>query len=62
MKSYDITVRAIITKTLRVEANTQDEAVEIAHDLFDLHYEDDIPEDYDEETLEIKEVEDKEAS
>ena len=55
MKTYDITIRAIVTKTLRVEAEDEDAACEEAHELFNV-YSGEAEERYEEETLNIKEV------
>ncbi len=55
MKTYDITIRAIVIKTLRIEAEDEDEAIMEAHSEFDVTCTDDR-EDYEEETLNIKEV------
>lgn len=55
MKTYDVTVRGIVTKTIRVEAENVEEAVSDAHDQFfvgDCNFH----EDYDEETLNVEEV------
>ena len=47
-KQYEVTIRAIITKTLIVKAENVDAATEVAHELFsagctgdDEHYEQD---------------------
>ena len=55
MSLYDITIRAIVIKTLRVEAEDEDEAIMEAHSEFDVTCTDER-EDYEEETLNIKEV------
>jgi len=55
MKTYDITIRAIVIKTLRIEAEDEDEAIMEAHSEFDVTCTDER-EDYEEETLNIKEV------
>lgn len=55
MKTYDVTVRGIVTKTIRVEAETAEEAVSDAHDQF-LLSDCNFHEDYDEETLNVEEV------
>ena len=55
MRTYRVTIRATVTKTLRVEAKDEDDAYVAAHEEFSvLNTGDD--EDYDEETLEVKEV------
>jgi hypothetical protein len=55
MKTYDITIRAMVTKTLRVEAEDEETACEEAHELFNV-YSGEAEERYEEETLNIKEV------
>jgi hypothetical protein len=55
MKTYAVTVRAIVAKTLRVEAEDQEAAIAIAHEDFTTELTDDL-EDYEEETLRIEEV------
>jgi hypothetical protein len=55
MKTYYVTIQATITKTHRVEAETVDEAVEQAHEIFSV-LDDGNPEKYSEETLHIEEV------
>ena len=55
MKTYDVTIRATITKTIRVEAEDIDAAIAEAHEDFtvaDCNFYD----DYDEATLDIGEV------
>lgn len=55
MKTYDVTIRATVHKTLRVEARDEDEAYEVAHGDFDVTCVDDR-EKYEEETMDIQEV------
>jgi hypothetical protein len=55
MKTYEVTIRATVTKTLKVEAKDEDAAYIAAHEEFSvLNTGDD--EDYEQETLEVKEV------
>ena len=55
MKTYEVTIRATVTKTLTVEAENEDAAYVAAHEEFSvLNTGDD--ENYTEETLEVKEV------
>lgn len=56
MNKYAVTIRATVTKTLTIEADTVEEAVAEAHDLFTVRYEDDIDEDYTEEMLDIERI------
>lgn len=55
MKTYDVTIRATITKTIRVEAEDIDAAIVEAHEDFTVA-DCNFYEDYDEETLDIEEV------
>jgi hypothetical protein len=55
MGTFKVTIRAVVTKTLTVEAKDKDEACEIAHSSFSVMNNDD-PEDYDEETVNVEEV------
>lgn len=55
LKQYDVTIKATVTKTYRVDAKDEDEATEEAHGVFSV-LNDDVPEDYNEETLDVEEV------
>ena len=55
LKQYDVTIKAVVTKTYRVDAKDEDEAVEEAHGVFSV-LNDEVPEDYDEQTLNVEEV------
>ena len=50
-----MTIKAVVTKTYRVDAKDEDEAVEEAHCVFSV-LNDEVPEDYDEQTLNVEEV------
>lgn len=52
MKTYNVTITATIRKTLRVNAENEDQAEAFAHNLF---YEHTDEEAYDQETNDIKE-------
>jgi len=52
---YEVTIQARVVKTYTVEADNEDVAYELAHELFSV-LNDDIPERYEEETLDIREV------
>jgi hypothetical protein len=58
MTKYDVTIRAIITKTYTVEADTEHEAISIAHEIFTVHA-DDTPEKFEQDVLSIKKAEGK---
>ena len=53
MAIYAVTIRATVTKTYEVEANSEQEAIEDAHGIFSV-LNDDTPERYEEETLRIE--------
>jgi hypothetical protein len=53
MPTYEIVIRATVTKTYVVEADTEDVACEQAHEIFNI-LNDDVPEDYNQETLSIE--------
>ena len=55
MKTYAITIRATVTKTITVEADNEDDAMEQAHELFSVLC-DDIDEDYNEEVIDFEEI------
>jgi hypothetical protein len=52
---YEVTIRATVTKTYTMNAQTEDEAVEDAHNIFSI-LNDDTPEDYDQETVNVERV------
>ena len=52
---YEVTIQARVVKTYTVEADNEDLAYELAHELFSV-LNDDTPEQYEEETLDIREV------
>jgi hypothetical protein len=54
-KQWDVKIRAVITKTVRVEADTEDDATEQAHEWFSTAC-DGNDEDYNEETIGCKRV------
>ena len=55
MKTYDVTIRATVTKTIQVEAENIEDAITDAHDQFSVA-DCNFYEDYDEETIRIEEV------
>lgn len=55
MKTYQITIRATITKTMEVEAEDREQAEIEAHESFSV-LNDDNDESYEQDTLEITEV------
>ena len=54
MKTYNITIRATVTKTIRVQADSRAEAIETANDAFDVA-EDHNDENYEQDLLDITE-------
>lgn len=59
MTTWRVTIKATVTKTYEVEAETKDEATETAHSLFSVAP-DDVEEDYDEQTEDVEKVEENE--
>ena len=57
---YDVQIEAIVTKTIRVNAIDKDAARELAHEIFTVAN-DDHEERYEENTLNIWEVEQENA-
>jgi hypothetical protein len=55
VKTWDVQIRATVTKTMRVQAEDAKAATELAHALFDTACTDE-PESYKEETLNCEEV------
>lgn len=54
MKTYEITIRATLTKTYTVEAEDAATAECVAHEIFDIHNEPDVPENYEQETMDVE--------
>jgi len=59
-KTYDVQIEAIVTKTIRVNAIDEDAAYELAHEFF-VVANDGNEERYEENTLNIWEVEQENA-
>ena len=55
MKTYDVTIRATIYKTIRVEAENENDAYVEAHEVFSV-LNDDTPEQYKQDSVGIEEV------
>lgn len=55
MKTYDVIIKTTIYKTYRVEATSEDDAYEQAHECFSV-LNDGTPERYEQETIDISEV------
>ena len=53
MKKYEVTIRMVITKTYKVDAANQDEAVEIAFENSTPTYEDDVDEHFNEKLVDV---------
>ena len=56
MRTYAVTITATVTKTYTVEAASKDEALSLAHESFSVVH-DGAPERYEEETVDVKELE-----
>jgi hypothetical protein len=52
MKPYEVIIRAIIVKAIRVQADSQEEAIQTAHDLFTSDC-DDQELRYEQETIDV---------
>jgi hypothetical protein len=52
MKPYEVIIRAIVVKSVRVLADSQEEAIESAHDLFSADCDGDEIR-YEQETVEV---------
>lgn len=55
MKTYEVTIRATITKTYTVEATDDNEALNTGHQIFSVEL-DEAPEHYEQETIDLFEV------
>ena len=55
MNTYNVTIRATVTKTLIIEADSADEAHATAHDIFTTDC-DEADEDYEQETLSVEQT------
>lgn len=56
MRTYDVTITATVTKTLRVEAEDADAACEVAHGEFTTEVEEGYDARYSEDTVSVIEV------
>jgi len=54
---YDVTIQAVVTKTYTVEADTEDDAYQVANNYFSLTEEFGVFETYQQETIEIQPTE-----
>jgi hypothetical protein len=54
MKTYNVTIRAVVTKTYEVEAEDEGTAELVAHEIFVVQNEADIDEDYSQETMNVE--------
>lgn len=55
MKTYEVTIRAVIVKTYTIEAMDENEAMSIGHEVFSTEP-DEAPERYEQETIDVSEV------
>ena len=56
MKTYNITIRATVTKTYKVDADNEDAAYEQANAMFSVLNESDVDEQYTQEVTDIEEL------
>ena len=54
MPKFDVTIRAVITKTYEVEAETQELAEQEAHEIFSVLNESGISENYEQDTTDVE--------
>ena len=59
MKTYQVTIRATVTKTYEVRAVDEESAEDLSSDMFDVSYERGIRDKYAQDTIEIREAEDR---
>ena len=55
MKKYEVIISAVITKWITVEADNEDEAVDLAHEEFNSEVS--LDEKYQQETVSVEEIE-----
>jgi hypothetical protein len=55
MKTYEVTIKAIIVKTYTIEAESEAEALATANDVFSVEN-DEAPEHYEQDTVDVTEV------
>jgi hypothetical protein len=55
MKTYAVTIKAIIVKTYTVQAPDENEALNLGHEVFSVDT-DEAPEHYEQETVDVTEV------
>ena len=55
MKTYRVTIRAVITKTYEIESDDPATAEGVAHEIFTCQNEPDVDEDYDQQTMSVEE-------
>ena len=53
MKTYEVTIRATLFKTLTIEAESREAAIEQANEEFNIGYERDEPEEYDQDVVRV---------
>ena len=54
MPKFDVTIKAVITKTYEVEADTQELAEQEAHEIFSVLNETGISENYEQDTVDTE--------
>jgi hypothetical protein len=53
MKTYEVTIKATIIKTLTIEAETREAAIEEANETFNIGHEFDVPEKYEQDVVRV---------
>lgn len=62
MKTYEVTIKATVYKTITVEANNEDDAYVAAHEEFSVLPQEGERERYEQETVDINELIDEVAA
>ena len=53
---YEVTIRAVVTKTYTIEADDNDEAANIANEMFTVANEMDVPENYEQDVIDSVQI------
>jgi hypothetical protein len=53
MKTYEVTIKATLIKTLTIEAETREAAIEEANETFNIGHEFDVPEKYEQDVVRV---------
>ena len=53
MKTYEVTIKATLIKTLTIKAESREAAIEQANERFNIGHEFDVPEDYEQDVVRV---------